>query len=304
MHKGKWKIVRKLSRKISTVWVVTRTKNRKTQRGYFKILDKKSKKYAGPLLANELISYRLARALNLKAAKIKLAKIERRRGVVSIVRPARRHYTWAELSKKLNSPIMKHIDNPQQLLKTFVFDIWICNVDRHGENLITFPKRNKYSFYLIDHGFALLGAMKWRRVPWNSSYWNHVTKYNRHYVQGLRSYIYSYQQLSPFIEQIQSIPAYKIKKIVKSMPVSVLSPSKKKIVIKLLLYRQENLHVIVNRWMKEYKKNDSRSRVLINKKSRRKMKKRHIARESSSYPTGYYSTGYYSSFTSRPYNTL
>ncbi|WP_052947877.1 hypothetical protein [Aneurinibacillus tyrosinisolvens] len=170
------------------------------------------------------------------------------RGVVSLVRPARRHYHWNQLCKRLNSPIMKHIRKPERLLKTFVFDVWICNVDRHGDNLIAYPKGNKYSFYLIDHGLALLGAMKWRRAPWYSPYWDEVAKYNRHYVQGLRSYIYSYQQLSPYVKQIQRIPKYKIKKIVKSIPSSILSYRKKKTIIKLLLSRQEYLHFIVHRW--------------------------------------------------------
>jgi hypothetical protein len=252
MSANKWTIVRKISRKLGPVWVVTRDKNGRKQKGYFKFPTRKNKKYAGPLLANELISYRLARSLNLKVAKIELTKIKGKQGIVSIVRPARYHYTWNELGKRLNDSIINHINESEQLLKTFVFDIWICNIDRHGENLITFPLGNKYSFYLIDHGLALLGAIKRRRVPWNSSYWNHVVKYNQHYVRGLRSYIYGYQQLSPFVKQIQSIPAHKIKKIVKSVPTSILPYNKKKIVIKLLLSRQKNLHVIVNRWVNKH----------------------------------------------------
>jgi hypothetical protein len=258
MSKDEWRVVRKITRprRSSSIWIITRTKNEKKQMGYFKIpnRNRKGKKYTGPvLLANELISYRLAKVLNLNVAEIKLAKIQGRQGVISIVQSVQPLYTWKQLNNILNDQIIKYIDDPEQLLKTFVFDIWICNLDRHGDNLITFPIGNKYSFYLIDHGRALLGAMKLRRVPWNSSYWNHVAKYNRHYVQGLRSYISSYEQLSPFVEQIQSVPAHKIKKIVNSVPTSILPNNKKNIVIKLILSRQKNLHVIVKRWIKEYK---------------------------------------------------
>jgi hypothetical protein len=247
--KGKWKVVRKTYRKLGPVWVVTRNKNGKKHKGYFKFPTRKTRKYTGPLLANELISYRLARELHLKVAKIRRAKIQGKRGVVSLVRPALRHYHWSEFSKKVSKPIIDHIDKPERLLKTFVFDIWICNVDRHGNNLITYRKGNKYSFYLIDHGLTLLGAIKWGGLPWYSSLWDDVARYNQHYVQGLRSYIYSYRQLSPFVEQIQRIPEYRIRKIVESLPASILSHHEKKIVIKLLLYRQWHLHFIVQRWV-------------------------------------------------------
>jgi hypothetical protein len=253
--KDKWRVIRKFSpRVVGTVWVVTRIRHGKKQKGYFKFTTRKSKKYTGSILANELISYRLAKQLHLKAAKIRRAKIRGKRGVVSVVRPARRHYHWNQLSNKIPKSIINHIDKPKRLLKTFVFDIWICNVDRHGRNLIVYPKGNKYSFYLIDHGLALLGAMKWRRVPWYSSYWNEVATYNRHYVRGLRPYINSYQQLSPYVKQIQRIPKYKIKKIVKSIPSSILPHYKKKIIIKLLISRQKRLDTIVRQWVEWNKK--------------------------------------------------
>lgn len=254
MSMSKWKVVRELSRKLGPVWVVVCNKDGKKQKGYFKFATKKNKKYAGPLLANELISYCLGKMLNLNIAEIELTRIRGRLGIVSIVQPASIHYNWIQLSNKLNEPIIKHIDDPEQLLKTFVFDIWICNVDRHGGNIITFPVGDKYSFYLIDHGLALLGAMRWRRVPWYSPYWNHVAKYNRHYVRGLRSYIYSYQQVSPFVKQIQSIPTHEINRVVESVPASILSERNKEIVKKLLLKRQNNLDEIINLWIEQNEK--------------------------------------------------
>jgi hypothetical protein len=244
--------VGKVSRPLGPVWIVVRNNKGKKQKGFFKFPTRKNKARIGPLLANELISYRLAKALKLKVAKVQLTKIKGKRGVVSTVRPAPYHYTWSQLAKKLSYPVIYYIDNPNQLLKTFVFDIWICNLDRHADNLITYPLGNKYSFYLIDHGLALLGAIKWRKVPWNSPYWDHVARYNKHYVQGLISYINDYNQLSKFVKEIQRIPSYKIRKIVKSTPASILSPGKKEIIIKLLLYRQRHLDHIVRLWVKEY----------------------------------------------------
>lgn len=252
MNANGWKVVGKKSRSLNPVWIVTRSKKGKEQKGYFKFPTKENRKRVGPLLANEVISYRLAKILNLNVAKVELVKIRGKQGVVSIVRPAQRHYNWIQLGNKLSNSIIKRIDNPKQLLKTFVFDIWICNIDRNGENIVTFPVGNKYGFYLIDHGTSLLGAMKWRNIPWYSPYWNHVARYNRQYIRGLPSYISSYKQLSPFVKQIKNIPAYKIREIVKSTPASILSHNMKEIVIKLLLCRQRDLDRIVRLWIKEY----------------------------------------------------
>jgi hypothetical protein len=199
MPQHEWRVVQKKFRpkKICSIWMITRINNKKKQMAYFKI-PKTGEVY----LANELISYRLAKLLHLNVAKTQLAKIQGKQGVISFVQPGRGHHTWKQLNKKLNNQIIKYIVNPKLLLKTFVFDIWICNLDRHGENLITFPIGNKYSFYLFDHNLALFGAINLRKVPWNSAYWNHVAKYNEHYVEGLTYYIVSYRQLSPFVKQV------------------------------------------------------------------------------------------------------
>ncbi|WP_019121830.1 HipA family kinase [Brevibacillus massiliensis] len=241
----KWRLVRKYSRKCGPVWYV---KSEEKRRAYFKYVN------WGSILANELICYRLARLIKLKAAKIEPVEIEGKRGVVSIVRRARSLSSWNGLYRKLQGEILKHLKKPEQLLQTFVFDIWICNVDRHGGNLITYRKGKKlYDFYLIDHGLALLGAAKYRKTEWDSSYWEHVAKYNHHYVRGLRASIHSYEQLSPFVRQIQEIPSDKIKKIVEDVPSSLLSREKKEIVVTFLLNRQRNLHKIVKLWMEESK---------------------------------------------------
>jgi hypothetical protein len=254
MFANNWNPVRKISRKLGPVWVVTRNQGDRKQKGFFKAPPKRHKYRVENLLANELISCRLAKLLHLNVAEVELAKIGGKRGVVSIVQPAARHYSWNQLGRRLNGSIVKHLDDPKQLLQTFVFDIWICNVDRHGGNIVTIPAGGKYSFYLIDHGLSLLGARTFKRVPWKSPYWNRVSKYNRHYVSGLRSYIHAYDQLEPFVRRIQNIPASQIRDVIDELPDSVLSSRKKEIVKKLLIKRQQNLHAIVLNWCKEQNK--------------------------------------------------
>ncbi|WCK55787.1 hypothetical protein PP175_07585 [Aneurinibacillus sp. Ricciae_BoGa-3] len=252
MPKTSWRVIGKISRPLGPVWVVIRRKRGKKQKGYFKFATRKNQKRVGPLLANEMISYRLGNLLKLNVATILRARIKGKQGTVSLVKPARNHYTWKQLDKKLEHPVIYYIKNRKELLKTLVFDMWICNLDRHGDNLIVYPTGTKLNFYLIDHGLALLGAVKWRKEEWDSPYWNHVTKYNKHYPSGLIPYIYSYRQLSPYVQMIQNTPVSKIKQVVNSTPASILPARSKRVVIKLLLKRQKKLDVIVRLWFKEY----------------------------------------------------
>ncbi|UFJ42660.1 hypothetical protein LOK74_09275 [Brevibacillus humidisoli] len=245
-----WRPVRKLVRKLGPVWVVRRTHHNHKQTGYFKFPTRRNRKYVGNLIANELISYRLAKLIDLNVANVELAKIRGRRGVVSIARPARHLYSWNRLHRMKGSAI-HHLDHPEQLLRTFVFDVWICNVDRHGGNLITFPRGKRYGFYLIDHGLALDGALKWRKRPWNSSYWTNVWRYNRHYVRGLLSYVRNYRQLVPYIKQIQRIPSRDIEAAIDAVPASILDYENRQKIKKMLLYRQRNLDWIIKKWAKE-----------------------------------------------------
>jgi hypothetical protein len=254
MFAKNWTLVRKIPRKLGPVWVVTRDQGDSRQKGFFKSPPKRHKYRVENLLANELISCRLAKLLNLNVAEVELAKMGEKTGIVSIVQPAARHYSWNQLGRKLNGSVVKHLNDPKQLLQTFVFDIWICNVDRHGGNIVTVPEVGKYSFYLIDHGLSLLGARTFNRVPWTSPYWNRVSKYNRHYVSGLRSYIHAYDQLEPFVRKIRNIPASQICGVIDEIPGSVLPSRKKAIVKKLLLRRQQNLPAIVLDWCREHNK--------------------------------------------------
>lgn len=251
-----WKPVRKLSRTLGPVWVVTRSTSNSREKGFFKIPPQNPRYHVKHSLANELIASRLAKLLGLNAAEVELAEVNGRLGVVSVVQPAPGHYNWNQLGRRVNGSIFKHLTNPEQILQTFVFDIWICNVDRHGGNIVTIPRGKKYSFYLIDHGIALLGAVSFRGVPWQSSYWNHVNRYNRHYIKGMKSRIHSYQQLEPFVEEIQDIPVWRIYQVVDGISDAILASSKKEIVKKMLVTRQQNLHTIVKNWCKAFHKDN------------------------------------------------
>ncbi|GEB33370.1 MULTISPECIES: HipA family kinase [Brevibacillus] len=253
MSTNKWRTHRRFSRRFGTVWSVWRSVNGKIQRGYFKFPCKKNAKW-GNVIANELIAYHLAKLLELNVATVELTVVEGKQGIVSIAKPMAAHFNWFQLTKKTGGSPVKHLHNPEQLLLTFVFDIWICNIDRHGGNLIVFPKGKHYDFYLIDHGSAVLGGVTWRKIHWSADYWLNVSKYNFHYPRGLRAYIRTFRQLLPHVDKIEKIPEHMIRDIVETVPENVLPKLEKEMVVEMLLYRQKKLREMVVAWCMRHKK--------------------------------------------------
>jgi hypothetical protein len=256
MNTENWELVKKLSsrRKLGTVWLVRRSKGGQIETGYFKFSIPQSERYMGPLLGNELLAYQLASRLHLPTARVEAAKIEGQLGVVSLARPEPQLYKWTQLNRQIHRNIPSFILRPDRLLKMLVFDIWICNIDRHGKNLIVYPVGEKYDFYLIDHGLSLLGAMRWQGFSWDHPHWERVVGYNRNYVRGLSKYIRNYEQLKPYVKEIQHIPYQELETLVDSVPLIMLSSENKKTVKQLLLLRQKKLHTIVQQWIKDYKR--------------------------------------------------
>ncbi|MED0736353.1 hypothetical protein [Aneurinibacillus thermoaerophilus] len=251
-----WELVKKLSsrKKLGTVWLVRRSKSGQTETGYFKFSNPQNERYIGPLAGNELLAYHLASRLHLPIARVEAAKIKGQLGVVSLARPEPKLYKWDQLTRHIYHNIPRFILRPERLLKMFVFDIWICNIDRHGGNLLAYPVGEKYDFYLIDHGLSLLGAVQWQGFSWDHPHWDRVVGYNRNYVRGLSKYIRSYEQLKPYVKVIQHIPYQELEKSVDSIPLTMLSHENKRTVKQLLLSRQKKLHTIVQQWIKDYKR--------------------------------------------------
>jgi hypothetical protein len=259
-----WKVIRKVSnrRTLGTVWLVERKVMSPTgydiERGYFKFANVKTQKYIGPLAATELIAYRLAQVINLPVAEIRLVKVGEQIGAVSLIKQAQPLYHWRQLSSRVLHDIPNLIKDSERLLNAFVFDIWICNFDRHGRNAIAYSTGDKYDFYLIDHGLSLAGALQRVKNPWNDPFWDNKVSFK--YLKGTRHYIKSYDRLEPYVKQIQNIQfknmeedksLTSITSIVDSIPHHFL-PSKTKTILKnFLFHRQQKLPEIVQRVVKK-----------------------------------------------------
>ncbi|TPG90713.1 hypothetical protein EEL32_03535 [Brevibacillus laterosporus] len=248
-----WVPVRKYDRPLGPVWQVRKGRDGNQQTGFFKYTNRNTAKKLGPVLAMELLSYRLARKLGISVAKIEVVTIQGKKGVISYKKGRGRLYNWEEFYQRKGPGAIYKLRFPERLIELFIFDIWIVNVDRHDENIIIFPTRKAYDFYAIDHSMSLLGAFTFRKMPWYSRQWEHVAVYNHHYLQGLPHFIRSYNQVKPFIQKIQQLTPVVIKQTVRRIPPSLLTKEQKKQVERVLLRRQRNLHRLAQLWFLEYK---------------------------------------------------
>ena len=254
-----WKFVRVISKKkIGHVWLVQRKRKEKIETGYFKFIPVSKEHYVGPLLGNEYLAYRLAKELQLPVAKIVVAAINHQLGVVSIVKQGKKPIKWGYLKENVFWNLPRYIKGPERILEAFVFDTWICNIDRHSGNIMVYPTEKKYDFYLIDHGLSLSGVLQWRKKPWNHPYWDHLVTYKPRYVKGLVHYLRHYSQVAPYIKKIQSIPFRNIEEMVEDIPASLYTEEQKKVILNLLSYRQKNLHRIISLWFDEFRYGRSR----------------------------------------------
>ncbi len=241
-----WKVINSQNSEHSTIWKVTRVGMRKNEIGFFKIAKSNSYRHTGPLLANEVICNKLAKVLSLPVAKTQLLKIRGCLGVLSIAKPERKLQRWKEYVKNREKPFTD-IVNSHRLFKTFVFDTWVCNIDRNNKNIVVYRNGTKYNFYLIDHELSLLGAVRYEGEPWYSTYWDNVKSYTKGYKPALLRHVKSYKELKPYVQLIQHIPVKTIHSVVDSVPSSIMSKKDKALTKKILLYRQNRLHDIVQR---------------------------------------------------------
>jgi hypothetical protein len=254
MFATNWRTTKKSLRKAGPLWKVMCRTNTVSRKGFFKYPTQQSIRKAGPTISNEWIAGQLARLVELNTAETEWAEVDGHYGIVSIVPPVKRYFSWYQFYQQTKGKFIHKLVHPERLLDLLAFDMWICNLDRHSDNLIVYPCRNQYDFYLIDHGLSLLGAVAWRGVPWDSPYWFQVTRYNKHYPAGIVRMISSYQQFVPVINRILSIKPHQIAQIVDEVPDAFLLSDEKKMVKAILHSRQQNLSTILSVWLEQYKR--------------------------------------------------
>lgn len=248
---ARWTIVGKDPREHVTILRVVRRRGQTWETGFFKYVRRGHQARIGPLLANEMIATRLARMIGLPVSRIEKTTFARHEGILSFVRDGGPVWTWSRVQRCLHTPnLLPYIWYPSRLYQTIVFDVWICNLDRSGSNIILYRRGSRFDFYLIDHELALLGALHYEEKPWNAPFWNDVRRYTDGYQPALLPYIKRYSDLAPFVRRIQRIPSREICAVVRSVSPPLLSKHEQHQMETLLLQRQRCLHRLVSTTIK------------------------------------------------------
>lgn len=235
-------------------WLV-KSLDRRPREGYFRRSAVNRGSRNSPLLACEYVAYRLAQELELPVAETRFAEVDGQFGIVSLKHTKRPLMDWQQFVARHSNPFSR-IVQPQRLLKVFVFDIWILNIDRNSRNVILYPagKRDLFDFYVIDHGLTLLGSLAWKRLRWDDEYWSDVQGYNNRYIKGLRTYAVRHQEtLREYARQIQSLDNSKISRIVRELPNDLLAGRQRRVLRQLLIGRKRSLLGMVDMWIRRYK---------------------------------------------------
>lgn len=249
---GEWQIVREHKTGYVQVFKVERTGVNGREVGFFKYASSaKQEKYIGPLAANELIANRLGLLLHLPMARTELAHVNDCLGIVSVRHPGKGLQTWADLKDGIRKEVDRHLAEPRRLDKTFVFDAWICNIDRSGKNIMVYKRGERLDFYLIDHELSLLGAVKFENKPWDAPYWDNIRRYTRGYHPALLPHATRYEPFEPHIAEIQRLHPAAIRSVIDSCPNLVLSEQDRALTERLLLLRQKKLAKIIARCVQE-----------------------------------------------------
>lgn len=117
-------------------------------------------------LINELICYKLARALDLlipysRPCIVDTSTVDDLKLLDPINYGVCFASNYLEKSGVLNPLIIKKLTNLTDFCKLLIFDHLIYNKDRNAGNLLTRFKKNDLSFYLIDHTHVFKNETIW-----------------------------------------------------------------------------------------------------------------------------------------------
>ena len=251
MH-NEWNLTKCISDnpKVGKVWLVYNKENPSIT-GFFKHDTNSSKKYSGNVAVNEYLAYLIGKELSLPVASLLQSEINGIKGVISLKKVNQKIlYNWNHIKNKQN-PFRKII-NPDLLIKMFIFDIFIVNIDRNNRNIVLYKsdKKELYDFYLIDHGLSLLGAFKWKKKSPVAEYWDDVDHYNNRYLKHLPNYLLrNKKMLMHYTKEIMTLDNDRITNLINEQPHDILDDRSKERLNEFLIKRKSNLNKIVKKWI-------------------------------------------------------
>jgi hypothetical protein len=214
------------------------------RRGFFKF---KERSY-GPLAANERLAYELGTMLDLPVPGIQFLTWDGMDGVVSHCIPGHEPLEWRFLPEQAKEGFLGCFENGGVLPCVGVFDAWITNCDRHGDNLMfSRTDSGKYMFYMIDHGLAFLGQKgKFANSSWNDPEWSDMGKFLR--IAEIRSAMIKLESLDNYTAGIRSMSDDDIWNLANGMPEGYITEEERTSTARLLIDRKLSLDEMLRRW--------------------------------------------------------
>jgi hypothetical protein len=163
---------------------------------------------------------------------------------------------WSFADIWVRRDIPRYFNDPEVLIRMFVFDVFVCNHDRHEGNILyTVSSTNgKHDLYLIDHDLALFGTeRKWRRFSYDDPHWFEADRFLRlEEVQGL---VHSFADLLPAIEMIEAISDEKIDSMVLGVrdleELSYLDDREAHVIRSMLKLRKTRIELMLRKWCRD-----------------------------------------------------
>jgi hypothetical protein len=260
----RWKYAGRMKRETrKKVWKV---RDKRGNIGFFKYPYKRTKKSRKhrQMLVNEYLAISLAKSLGFPVANFKPAMVsgpDRRkvRGYISRRVNAKEVITWERAKKEVKYCPEWFVNDIKRLAQVIVFDAWILNKDRTSVNLVLYrdSTKEKYNWYLIDHGSALLGS------PTNSPFarvkgFKHPQlKKSMRIPTGMKKVVLSNRSaVDEMVNRIQGLPESEITRAIDTVPKQLaLTKRKKEFLRRLLQYRQKCIDLIMLDILDQIKQN-------------------------------------------------
>lgn len=192
----------------------------------------------GPVSANEYICSKIGRKIGLPTAKVQFREFDGKHGVLSFlvdVEPT----PWNQVPTKIKNAMPLYFYDFKLLAKMLVFDVFINNIDRHGDNFMisrVSPQEEKYKFHLIDHGHALLGpSAEHTQNTFNFNQHIMLQELNELKTKGIKFF-------NKALKDVTDLSEMDINQIIDQVPDTYLTNEDKIAAKSMLLERQQKIY--------------------------------------------------------------
>lgn len=203
--------------------------------------------------ANEIIAFHLAKIVGLQITDVQILSRDNIKdagidsdGTISFKIPDP-HDVWFNLPPTVKDNPSEHIYNYNDFALLCIFDIFICNPDRHDRNLLALDLlTGKFLFYIIDHGHSLLGV---NGDAWPSSIATEIERFMGSFSNIYRRIATTNSGLfNEAVKKIQTITDGQIDEIINSVPEAYLPKAKANEISSGLKTRRNNIELLLNTW--------------------------------------------------------